>query len=251
MTDPRRRARADHVAGLQRHESADVADEIGDAEDHLGGGAVLHALAVEIEPQTQVLRIAHLVGGDQPRPQRGERVAALALDPLAAALVLERPLRDVVHGAVAGDVAQRLVLGHVPGGRADHRGQLDFPVNPLALARQHHRIVRAVERGRRLEEQDRLLGDRVAALGGVVGIVEADAHELADVRDGHPEPRVALDGRKPGGIERGEPRQRGGIDVDVVPGEVANAPLAVDQAGLFAAGRAVADQFHAFNPRNV
>ena len=72
------------------------------------GAAVLHAPAVDVEPHRQVLRIADLVGGDQPGPDRPEGVAALALVPGAAALDLEVALGDVVDHAIAGDVGQRV-----------------------------------------------------------------------------------------------------------------------------------------------
>src|SRR5688572_26801227 len=100
-------AGADEVAGVQRHETADVADECGHAEHHRPGVAVLHALAVHVQPQAEVLRIAHLVGADEPGPDRSEGVAALALVPLAArALQLVLPFRHVVDDAVAGHVLQ-------------------------------------------------------------------------------------------------------------------------------------------------
>ena len=68
--------------------------------------AVLAALAVDFEPQPQVLRVGHFVFGHQPGADRAERVAALALVPLAAAFDLELALGDVVHDAVAGDVVE-------------------------------------------------------------------------------------------------------------------------------------------------
>src|SRR5215475_4300830 len=86
--DPGRRAGGDDVAGQQRHEMADVAHQVVDREDHRAGIAVLHALAVDVEPHVEGLRILDLVARHQPWPERGEAVAALALVPGAAALEL-------------------------------------------------------------------------------------------------------------------------------------------------------------------
>ena len=52
----------------------------------------------------------------------------------------------------------------------------------------------------------------------MVGIIEADAEELADRADAGPEPRIAVDERQRRGIERGESgealrRQSGAGDV--------------------------------------
>ncbi len=73
----------DDVARLKRHEIRDVRHEVVHAEDHGGGGAGLHALAVHIQPHGKGLGIADLVRRDEPRPHRAERRAALALGPLA------------------------------------------------------------------------------------------------------------------------------------------------------------------------
>ena len=92
--DAGRRAGGDDVAGLQGHELADVADELGDAEDHRLGRAVLAAVAVDLEPHVEVLRVGDFVVGDEPGADRAEGVAALALVPLAAALDLEFALAE-------------------------------------------------------------------------------------------------------------------------------------------------------------
>src|SRR5437763_9455563 len=48
--DAGRRSGRDEVAGPERHEAAAVGDQLGDAEDHRLGAAVLAALAVDVEP---------------------------------------------------------------------------------------------------------------------------------------------------------------------------------------------------------
>src|SRR6187431_853510 len=76
-----RRAGGDEIAGPEGAEAAAVGDQLGDAEDHGRGAAVLHPLAVDLEPHRQRLRIGDLVCGDHPRADRAEGVAALALVP--------------------------------------------------------------------------------------------------------------------------------------------------------------------------
>ena len=71
--------------------------------------AALVAVAVDLELHRKLLRVAHFVGGDEPRANRAEGVAALALVPLAAALELVLALGDVVDDAVAGNVRERVV----------------------------------------------------------------------------------------------------------------------------------------------
>src|SRR5450755_880846 len=87
-TDTRRRPGGDQVAGVERHETAHIAHEVRDAEDHGLGAAVLAALAVDVEPHRELLRILDLVGRHQPRTDGAEGVATLSLVPGAAALDL-------------------------------------------------------------------------------------------------------------------------------------------------------------------
>src|ERR1041384_2874278 len=72
-------------ARLQAHEAAQVAHELRDLEHHRARVPVLEPVAVHLEPEVQHLRVGHLVGGDEPRPDRAEAVVALALVPLATA----------------------------------------------------------------------------------------------------------------------------------------------------------------------
>src|SRR6185295_9473290 len=108
--DAGRRARRDDVARLEHHELAQVPDEMLHVEDHRLGVAGLAADAVHVEREAEHLGVGNLVGRDQPRAERIERLASLALVPGAALLELELALRDVVRDAVSGDDRQRQVL---------------------------------------------------------------------------------------------------------------------------------------------
>ena len=104
--DAGRRAGGDDVAGVEREKLAKVANEFLDAKDHSVGGAVLAALAVDFEPEFQVLRVGDFVFGDEPGAEGAEGVAAFAFGPLAAAVFLERAFADIVRNAVASDIVR-------------------------------------------------------------------------------------------------------------------------------------------------
>ena len=103
--------------------------ELGDAPDHVGRGAVLHE---HLEPgvragardppraQAKGLGVGDLVGGDEDRAHRQERVRTLGPQPLAVTdLALAQGRRDplpvaradVVDDDVAGDVVERVRRG--------------------------------------------------------------------------------------------------------------------------------------------
>src|SRR5262249_53462721 len=123
--DAGRRTCGDDVARLQAHEAAEGAHEPRDAEHHRARVAVLVAVAVDLEPEIQRLRVGHLVGRHQPGAEGPEGVVALALVPLAAAaLELDLALGDVVDDAVARHVRHRRALVDVASAGADHDAEL-------------------------------------------------------------------------------------------------------------------------------
>src|SRR4029077_11410447 len=97
-------------------------------EDHGRGVAALAFLAVDVEPHGELLRVLDLVLVDEPRAERAESLAALALGPLPGALDLEHALGDVVGEAIAGDHVERLVLAQVARAATDDDAELHFPV---------------------------------------------------------------------------------------------------------------------------
>src|SRR5256885_406455 len=194
--DARRGARGDDVAGQERHELTDVADEGRHVEDQLARRAALLGLAVHLEPELEIVYVTDLVGCGEKRPERREGIAALALHPLAAALELEGALRVIVVQHVSGDVAQRLVALDVRRPAAQHDGQLDLPVDFGAALRDHHVVIWPADRAGRLEEDDRLFGNFLTGLARVITIVEADADDLAGPAQRRPQPHpVRHDGR--------------------------------------------------------
>ena len=73
----------------------------------------------------------------------------------------------------------RAVCGDVAAARADHYRQLALVVEQVRHAGHVHVVVRADHAGDLLVEEHRELGRLHAALGDVVGVVEADGQELA------------------------------------------------------------------------
>src|SRR5574337_1582293 len=67
-------SRRDQIPGFEGHEAADVTHQLCDPEDHRPRVAVLEAPAVDLEPQRQRLRVAHLVGGDEPGDRKSTRL---------------------------------------------------------------------------------------------------------------------------------------------------------------------------------
>src|SRR6478735_1098358 len=78
------RAGEDDRAGEQGFAGAEILDDGRHIEDHVVGVPVLHDGAVEDRLDAKLVRVGDLIPGHQHRPERAERVEALALAPLAA-----------------------------------------------------------------------------------------------------------------------------------------------------------------------
>src|SRR6185312_5284136 len=114
--------------------------------------AGLPALAVDLEPHPELLDVGDFIPCHQPRTERAKGVVRLALGPLAAALLLEVALGDVVADAIAGDMVERIGLRNVLRLAADDGSDLDLPVELGGAARLLDGIVRARQRGVGLDE---------------------------------------------------------------------------------------------------
>lgn len=184
----RGRAGVDHVARFQDHVPAQVPDDVADREDHVAGVTVLPLRTVDAQVQAEVLRVAGLVGGDQPRAERVEGLAGFAQVPLRRVLQLEFPLRYVVADRVPGDHGPRGIRSvQVARPAADDDREFDLPVGLHRSTGDQHLVVRADDRARVLHEHHRTRGNRRAGLGGVIAVVQADADDLAGAGDGRPD----------------------------------------------------------------
>ena len=73
---------------------------------------------------------------------------------------------------------ERVVPADVLGGLADYHRQFNFVIDLTASPGNEDRIVRIIQRGARLDEQDRRLGQRRIALLCMLAIVEPDAENV-------------------------------------------------------------------------
>src|SRR5581483_12196490 len=104
--------------------------------------------------------------------ERRESIRALALESLPATVELEIALGKINADAIAEHVIERVALGNIDAGPADHHAQLDLPVDAFCLARHDQIVRRAAQRAARLEKQRRLFRQWQAGFLGVVAVVE-------------------------------------------------------------------------------
>jgi hypothetical protein len=83
--DARWRARGNHIARLQAHAATQVGNQLRHIEDQRARVALLVAVAVNLQPQVEGMRVGNFIPGDQPRAERAERIEAFALVPGTAA----------------------------------------------------------------------------------------------------------------------------------------------------------------------
>src|SRR5690554_1722696 len=230
---PGRGTGGDDIARLQAHELTEVADQEGDAIDHGAGIAALVAMAVHFQPQVQVMGVGDLVRGDQPGAQGAKGVAALALVPGAAAFELELALGYIVHHAVTGYMVHGVGLAHVAGLLSDHHPELYFPVCFRGVPRDDDIIVGPAYGAGPLVEDYRFRRDLGAGLGSMVGVVEANADELADPPHAGAEAGICRYLGQARGVELVELGQQvmvemAAVEVRQVGREVADHPVGVE-----------------------
>lgn len=208
------RSRQNDIPRQQRRTPAREAHRLPDAKHHVPRPARLHLHPVHPSPDRQACPFIRIPPGQRfeaghSRPQRRPPVEPLAQPPLpAAARQLPRALRHVVGNGEAGDVGERGRGGHVARGAADDDGELGFVVDFgvggglvgfLGHARDGDGAEGVVERGGRLVEEDRVGGKGHARLGGVGGVVEAEAADRARRGGGERAEEATSDGRGVGG----------------------------------------------------
>src|SRR5690606_24842870 len=139
---------------------------------------------------------------------------------------------------------------------ADDDAEFDFPVGLDRILGDDHIVIGADDGAGGLHEQDRFLGNIGAGFGSMVGIVEANADELADIGDAGADALI--------GVQLGQAVEIGGADLgQALVGQrraanvVDNACQITDRAvlgqdgGLFCALGANAKQFHGLGPYAV
>src|SRR5690606_31436129 len=121
--DAARRARHEHVAGVELRPDRAVRDEVRHREAELRDARILHRPAVQARPQVQRGRVRLLVARHEPRPEGRARLEVLARGPLRR-MPLEVAHAAVVEAAPAGDVVERILAPDAARAFADDDGEL-------------------------------------------------------------------------------------------------------------------------------
>ena len=127
-----RRSRQDQVSGQQGYVAAQISQDIGDIERHLGQRAFLDNLAVDIGPYALLSDIdaAHDAGAD-----RAEAIHPLHAQHRSCIGVAEILGTDVVHRGKAGNVVPHLVAANVAHWLTNDHTDFAFIVEILAVGR--------------------------------------------------------------------------------------------------------------------
>lgn len=180
----------DNVAGLQGHDLGYVAQDAGDLVDHQVGRTLLLDLAVDLEPQLNVLGVLDgILGDDLAHGQEGiETLGDVPGQTLLLGLILGVAGRHVNGHGVRYTInkwfwlsfrAQSHTLDslqsslgivslEIPDRLADDEGKLDLIVHVNALGSQHRALARKDNGRRGLEEEKGLLGLGVVQLSNVL-----------------------------------------------------------------------------------
>ena len=181
--DALRRPRQHDIALLQRHHLADVAQQPRDPKQHQRRGVALPVLAVDAQPQRDVVGVGNLGHGDG-RRDGAEGVEALGDGPgqaLALCLVLDVARRQVDGREVVRDDGVEAEEGGGGGGGQvvvgpaaaaavgpDDEAELDFVVQRRPGGADHGAGAGGVEGGGRFEEEEGLRGAGGGEFGNVV-----------------------------------------------------------------------------------
>ena len=220
--------------------------------DHLFGRAVLHHLAVQFQPEVELLGVLHFIARDEPRADGAEAVGGFALGPLAGAFGLPSAFGDVVDHAIACHIFHGVFFSHIFGFAADDDAQFHFPIGFQRTARHDDCVIGAGKAAHLLGEHHRFGRHGEAGLRSVVGIVQANGDEFLRAGDAGTKPRLARhfgQARQVHFLDLGE--QVGkcfGCDVFDHFGQIPDDAIFIQQAWLFLALRAIAQKFHLLVP---
>ena len=201
-----------------------VREDLRDRHAHVSRVRALPRLAVHAQLHREVVRVADLVRGDDPRPERAEGVDRLAEgeDARLHLAPLDVARRDVVEDHVAADVVLRLVRAEPLARLADDDRELELVVELLGqVLGVDDRIVRADDRVDVLEEDDpgrdlvrpadalRLLLVLAEVAGGVEELLGDDRRAQADIGE-----RILLARRARNLVPLEQLPHRAGVELD-------------------------------------
>src|SRR5207249_12264033 len=140
----------------------------------------------------------------------------------------------------------------VRGGSSNHHRQLHLPVDLRAAARNDHVVVRAGQRARRLEENDRLPRDLHAAFGGMIAEIQPDADNLARAANRRTEPDAGIETWRAAGLLPGPAGQslqtvvpeKRFVVIGAEAGRIDARAIGELQTGTLPPGLAEANQLH-------
>ena len=142
--------------------------------EELAGVGVLPQLAVLKHLDGQVARVQFRL---HIRPQRREGVKGFGPRPLALG-VLDGAVADVLRGGVAKDVAGGGGGGDVADAAADDNGQFGLEIGAMMRIGDLDPGAIGNEGSGGLEPEERLFGQRLVLLAGVVGVIETDGDDF-------------------------------------------------------------------------
>ena len=123
--------------------------------------------------------VRDLVSGDEPRSDRAEGVAALALGPLTGPLALQGPFGHIISEEVARNMIESPRLGYILRLRSNHDPELDLPVQLVGAAGSDDVVIGADDRARRFHKHNGLGGRRIARLSRVIDVIKPNTDELS------------------------------------------------------------------------
>src|SRR5579863_456376 len=171
------RAGRNQCPGFQRKDRRKHLDQLETIEDQIARVRMLAQLAVDEGLEFERMRVAQLVGGDDPRSDR-----PVGIERLAERHGRRTPLpithADIVDDEIPRDHLARAVAWHMTASAADNESQLALVVERFGGARQMNRIIRRVDATRlfvKKEREGRLLHP---SLGDMVGVIEPHREKL-------------------------------------------------------------------------
>src|ERR1019366_8174813 len=196
------RPREYHVAGLQRHEAAQVFDEERDVEHEVARVALLYDAAVDGGLQLELRRRRHVGGVDEPGAEHRAAVAALDAQ-IRAVPVLEIVADRVVVGdGIAGDMGHRVGASDLPRWPADHDRELAFVVHEGHAGGTSGLPAMADERTGSFEKDERLFLRVERQLLRVISVIEAQGDDGADLEWWQPDDGIFSDDAAVGEAKR-------------------------------------------------
>ncbi len=140
----------------------------------------MNTLTIDVERHRECINISNLVRCHQPWPQGTECRAALAFHPVASALKLIRPLRDIVADTITSNVIGSFIFSYIGCGFTNHDCKFHFPICLLRSTRDKHSIIWANNAGGCLIKQNRLFRHSHSTLRRMVCVVETNSDEIAN-----------------------------------------------------------------------